>query len=257
MRWRTANNRRRQQLHGPQLRQAVIRRVALCNRFAASDAGRLVEVRFDSHRKWFKTIFYRLKDRLMDKYGKPKGYAHQVWRSRAYDGWDDFDGYKNGAEHHHILERVKLGNLMLHRPTGHFLFVNTLNGYYKESEGYDLIRALCVETITGKKQITRNVPPEPEARAALAWLMRRYGRLLDELEQPKPRPSVKTGNSEDDWWREQYQRDKAEREAQEVECRWCLKVKSRIEMARVDNLDICVACCGKIAPSVLANDIPL
>lgn len=168
MRWRTANNRRRQQLHGPQLRQAVIGRVALCNRFAVSDAGRLVEVRFD-----------------------------------------------------------------------------------------DLVRALCVEKITGKKQITRNVPPEPEARAALAWLMRRYGRLLDELEQPKPRPSVKTGNSEDDWWREQYQRDKAEREAQEVECRWCLKVKSRIEMARVDNLDICVACCGKIAPSVLANDIPL
>jgi hypothetical protein len=214
MRWRTANNRRRRKLHGPRLRQAVINRVALCNRFAASDEGRLAEVRFDGHREWFKTVFYALKDRLMDRYGKPKGYAHQIWHSRAYEGRYDYDGYKDGAEHHHILERVKLGKLMLHRPTGHFAYRNTLNGYYKESEGYDLVRALCVETINGKKRVTRNVPSASDARAALAWLMRRYGRLVEMPEKPKPRPRVKTGNSEDDWMRAQLRREKAERAAE-------------------------------------------
>jgi hypothetical protein len=188
----------------------------------------------------------------MDRYGKPKGYALQEWTSRAYDGWDDEYGTKDGATHRHILERVKLGPLRLHRPTGHFSYTNEVSEYYKHSVGFDALAAICVEKFNGKKHITRNIPAEREALAALAWLMRRYKALYDLPEKPQSRLRVVTGNHYGDYLSAQHWREREERATAEIECKWCTKKKLGSEMTWYGGHDICVECCKKIAPSELS-----
>jgi hypothetical protein len=251
MRWRTLNKRRTRQRHGPALPSAALKRIALCNRFAATTAARGLLF----SRDWYRTVFYRLKDRLMDRYGKPKGYALQEWTSRAYDGWDDDHGVKDGATHRHILECVKLGRLMLHRPTGHFAYTNEVSEYYKHTLGFDALAAICVEKFNGKKHITRNIPTEREALAALAWLMRRYKALYDLPEKSQPRLRVVTGNSYDDYMNARHRRAREERATAEIECHWCTKKKLGWEMTWIGGHDICLACAEKIAPSMLAATV--
>lgn len=252
MRWRTLNKRRNRKRHGPALSNAALKRIALCNRFAATTAARGLLI-VGGRRDYFRHAFYSLKDRLMDKYGKPKGYSLQEWTSRAYDGWDDEYGSKDGATHRHILERVKLGRLMLHRPTGHFAYTNEVSEYYKHTVGFDALAAMCVEKFNGKKHITRNVPVEREALAALAWLMRRYKALYDLPEKPKPRLRVVTGNHYDDYLDVRHRRKREERAKAEIECKWCFKVKPGSETTWIDGHDICTECAKKIgATSALA-----
>lgn len=114
MRLRTQNKRAKRKLFGLKLRRSVVRRIALCNRYAASAEGKALVVghkttRHDRERQYFPEVFYDLKDRLMDRYGMPEGLALQHWTSWASDS--TYDGYSrsDGAVHEHILERVKLG----------------------------------------------------------------------------------------------------------------------------------------------------
>jgi hypothetical protein len=262
MRIKTANKRRKRKLFGATLRASVAARVALCNRFAASEGAYRVTfytavnfgVGYDNSYQaasairegkpigyHFKGIFYALKDRLMDRYGKPKGLTLQHWTSYA-EGYDYGEGMKDGAHHYHILERVKFGKRILHRPTGHFSFSNNLTDYYKETVGFDEIKKQCVERIEGKKRITRNVPDEREARAALYWLLRRYGKLLMQPATPRPKPRVVTGDYMHDCYvRAAIQRE-IERNGTDIQCHWCLKIKKGVEMSKIDGHEFCSDC---------------
>ena len=206
MRLTTLHKRARRKLFGKTLPPAHVRLVALCNRFAASVEGRqswLKDV-VGNYRYpvTFRTAFYDLKDRIMDVYGRPKGYTLQRWTSRAYDYGSDYES-PNGASHEHILERVKVGRLTLHRPTNHFRFKNHVSDYFKETVGFDDMKARCGEVIEGRKRVTRNVPEKAAAIAALNRLGRRYGRLP---EVEKPRPCVKSGDRADYFFSEESAR---------------------------------------------------
>jgi hypothetical protein len=153
---------------------------------------------------------------------------------------------------------------MLHRPTGHFSYTNEVSEYYKHSVGFDALAAICVEKFNGKKHITRNIPAEREALAALAWLMRRYKALYDLPEKPAPRLRVVTGNHYDDYLNVRHRRVREERAKVEditdiaevgIECKWCTKKKPGSEMTWLGGHDICVGCAQKVAPSILASTV--
>lgn len=259
MRLRTANQRAKRKRFGVKLRRSTVRRIALCNRFAASTEGKALVVGYRSNGygrqpAYFPEVFYALKDRLMDRYGKPKGLALQRWTSWASDS--AYDGYSrsDGAVHEHILERVKLGGLMLHRPTGHFHFWNTLNDYYKKTVGFEVIEKTCVERIEGKKEIKRNIPDRTEACAALRWLQIKFRALLAAPSQPKPRLHTITGDYESEAMERAYRAERnAEREQfaqSDVQCHWCLKAKKGAEVTRMNGHYFCAPCSVIIAKSL-------
>jgi len=163
----------------------------LLNRFVASPGH---SDAYGTQYYFPKTRFYYLKDRLMNRFGKVKGLTLQEWTSWAsYDPYDN-DGCSDGAIHEHILERVKIGRAVLHRPTGHFYFCNTLNGYSKCSVGFSEAKAKCTETITGKKAVKVNYPDAITAWFALRKLEQRHARLLAKSRPMKPMPRIVTGD---------------------------------------------------------------
>jgi hypothetical protein len=207
MKLRTVHKRARR---NRKLSPSALERILLCNRFAASSEAFRVKMSsyfdygqgYDSLsqassaiqngqpiRYYFK-VFYAIKDRIMDTFGKLGGYSLQYWTSSADDYYGD-DYQENGCHHYHILERVRLGKYILHRPTGHFSFSNDVTEYYKESVGFDEMKKLCTETIKGKKrERLESIPSADEARKALYWLAKQFGRLPV---KEKIRPRVTAG----------------------------------------------------------------
>lgn len=244
MRWKKANQNKRRD--GSRFPKADFRLFVLCNRFAASVDGRmLMGERWSSPR--YKDWFYALKDRLMDRFGKPCGLALQYWTSYAYDYHDDY-GFKDGAHHYHILERVSLCGRIFHRPTGHFSYSNDVTEYYKETAGFDLVKVQCVEKLIGKKEITRNIPSSLEAVNALMKLRSKYAQLLQEPTKEREQPRIIKGNHQD------YVREQGVmREAHGVgdsghprQCHFCLQDRLSMALARYDGHDICLDCASKI-----------
>lgn len=238
-------------MFGRELPRADFRRFVLCNRFAASDEGRMTRALLvypggEVHRG-YPAAFYSIKDRIMGAYGKLLGYSLQTWTSYASDYGDYDGGIRDGASHQHVLERVRLGGRTYHRPTNHFCYDNNVSGYFKKSVGFEALKAQCTETLKGKKKVTHRVPDKAGALDALRRLARRYGRLsLIE----KPRPRIVSGDWYADMLNAQAAREHAEalarRAASPVQCHWCLRIFSGGEMSRIDGHEFCAECVPKL-----------
>ncbi|HMV87179.1 MAG TPA: hypothetical protein PKA34_29080 [Blastocatellia bacterium] len=164
MRLHTAKQRRKRKLFGPQLSKPDIRRLALLNRYAACK-DREIGAR---------ERIYNLKDFILRRYGKPAGYTLQHWTSPAWeDTWDEESVIPDGCDHEHILERIKLANLIFHRPTGHFSFYNCVTNHCKESGGFEQFKKKCVDRFEGKKVIASNSTPKHVLEDAYRRLFKR------------------------------------------------------------------------------------
>lgn len=259
MRLRTGHQRRKHHLFGPQFPAAALRRFALCNRFAASDAGKDTRVWDKKDYRsvtYFPAAFYDLKDRILARYGRLTGYALQYWES-GWEDWDDGEFYKDACGHHHILKCVRLAGRTYHVPTGEFRFANYVNGGGKCSRLYEVYFPLCKQRIEGKKRITQNVPDKHTAFAAYKWLWKRYGHLP--AAPTTPRHEI-VGTPEHAaylaWQCEQENRQRqreaerqeaitrrqAERAAQRICCRWCKQVKTGLDFGKSDYENICDTC---------------
>lgn len=164
MRLHTAKKRRKRKLFGPQLSKPDVRRLAMLNRYAAAK-DREIGAR---------ARIYGLKDFILRRYGRPAGYTLQHWTSYGYyDGPGEDDGAPDACCHWHILKRIRLGEKVFHCPTGHFRFVNWLNGYEKKSPGFEDWKQKCKDRFEGKKVVTANVPTRQEVADAYRKLMKR------------------------------------------------------------------------------------
>lgn len=265
-RLKTLHRRRRRKLFGPTIPRADVGLLILCNKFAPSrDAYTVVYTSprdfgagyYNSYRAhWdkregkplrydFKRLFYALKDAVMDVYGRPVGYACQHWTSYAEDYYGDV-GEADGCHHYHILERVRVGGKVFHRPTGHFDFYNNVTDYYKHTVGFGEMRKRCVETLEGRKREQKYAMPDPAAAlAALTRLVKRYGHLLPR-EREQERPRVVTGNYMMDSIERGLQSERAKLAARaEVQCHYCLKTFTGAEVSRIEGHDFCAPCKAK------------
>lgn len=252
---RTLHKRRKRKLFGSKIPDGLIRRLALCNRFAASDEGRslmLYSRVLEPHRMSFKDAFYDVKDRLLSRYGKPKGYALQSWESERYSWYDD---YSTTAYHSHILEIFKIGKLILHRPTGHFSY-STDDDYYKRSVGFRELADKCVQRINGKKKIKTHTITESQAKFALSWLIKLAIFKLDLPATETVKPKVISGDYYQDYLDKQHKKEQAEREKARAEladtivlCDWCKCEFKYSEMKRTFDRAFCAECVSKVNPA--------
>jgi hypothetical protein len=234
-------------MFGPALPVADFQRFTICNRFAASAEGRSMIVgpppdRYAGPLR-FPDAFYSIKDRIIHHFGRQVGLALQHWTSDAYD-YSYNEEMEGGCDHYHILERTRLRGRTYHKPTGHFSWSNCLSEDYKETVGFDEMKARCVERIEGKKRVTRAVPDRSEAFHALKKLWKRYARLHEPAREPKPR--VHVGNYFNERMSRAYAEERAKRAATRVRCNGCMLTFGGLEVEKVEGYDYCAECRAKI-----------
>jgi|GEM_PF-4582902 len=99
--------------------------------------------------RW-KQFCYAVKDALLCEFGTHDGYDLQQF---VRCEWDDEYGH-NGeifSWHDHILERVRIGDVIFHRPTNEFWY-RDVRGIMKSSAYYDEYHAKCTGKVDGIKQ---------------------------------------------------------------------------------------------------------
>jgi hypothetical protein len=254
--WTNAHRKTRRKCFGQQLPKRDFARLKLINRYAASeDCPRVARERI-----------YNLKDLLMQKFGRVVGLVLQHWTT-GYCDWDDDDHYvRDCCHHYHVLRCVRIGGKILHRPTGHFKFVNDETEYYKVTVGYEEMADKCTQRIEGRKsEQMKSVPDKAEAAQAYAQLMRRYRHLWTQsCNWPtEPQLQVRKGN----YCHEEEMRfrtpsglirrpgrngfGKAANEHREqlkdFQCHWCHATKPGIEQHEVAGHLICDTCRPKLA----------
>ena len=118
---------------------------------------------------WWRKVFYRMKDHILQNFGTREGFALQKWDDLCWkDDPDDpndrccqgatADGTIPYATHYHILERWSLGGRILHRPTNEYRYkvwcYDASNAFSKESDYYMSLVSQCTgDKIEGRKKI--------------------------------------------------------------------------------------------------------
>lgn len=120
--------------------------------------------------------FYELKDAVLDTYGEFDGYDLQVWYDTEPARFGPAKRLR--AEHRHILERVKLGERVFHKPTDEFYFRDFRKGVEKYSPRFFELAARVRQTIAGKKTPDCSRAANEQGKSAFKRLTRKFGRLL-------------------------------------------------------------------------------
>ncbi len=234
--WKKAHKRRRRKLLGTLsgFNRTDVANLKVINRYAASrecDPALRQQI-------------YAFKDLLMGRFGKVIHLTLQTWRSGWYDERAGY-GLANCCEHQHVLQAVRIGGMVLHRPTGHFHFVNHETEYWKASAGFGEAKAKCTEFITGRKrdQIT-SAPDKHSAARAYERLSKRHGKLWTQTETWHVGRPVRTrsGYFEDDW----ETRRRRPEPLKDFVCHWCKKNRPGIERNLIDRFEICDTCKPKV-----------